>query len=123
MVARRTNEIGIRMVLGADRARVVGLIMREAAGMLLVGLIVSAVLAQLTAKTAESLLYGLSRRDPITLLAAAGLLATVALGRQPSACPACGATRSAASLERRIRVSWFQITRVEKHVPCKIGIN
>jgi putative ABC transport system permease protein len=79
MVARRTNEIGIRMALGADRTRVVGLIMREAAGMLLVGLIVGAILAQVTLKTAESLLYGLSGRDPVTLLAAAGLLAVVAL--------------------------------------------
>lgn len=79
MVARRTNEIGIRMALGADRARVVGLIMREAAGMVLVGLIIGAVLAQLLAKTADSLLYGLSGRDPITLVAASGLLVVVAL--------------------------------------------
>ena len=79
MVARRTNEIGIRMALGADRAKVTKLILGNAMALLLIGLTIGAVLSLFISSAAASLLYGLSPRDPVTLLAAAGLLAAVAL--------------------------------------------
>ena len=66
-VARRTNEIGIRVALGAQRGDVVGMIMREAGTMLLIGLAVGAVLTLALARAAASMLYGLKPHDPVTL--------------------------------------------------------
>jgi putative ABC transport system permease protein len=77
-VARRTNEIGIRVALGAQRGDVVGMIMREASTMLLIGLSVGAVLTLALARTAASLLYGLKPHDPVTLTLAAAALTVVA---------------------------------------------
>jgi predicted permease len=78
MVVRRTNEIGIRMALGADRAGILRMILREAGGLLLVGVMVGAVLSVIGARAATALLYGLKSYDPLTLIAAVALLATVA---------------------------------------------
>jgi putative ABC transport system permease protein len=79
MVARRTNEIGIRMALGADRVRVVNLMMREAAGLLVTGLALGLTLAWIAARAAGSLLYGLKARDPGTLALAAASLAVISM--------------------------------------------
>ncbi|HWF85774.1 MAG TPA: ABC transporter permease, partial [Vicinamibacterales bacterium] len=80
MVARRRNEIGIRMALGAGRADVVRLVMREATVLLAAGLIVGAILAVAAARTATTLLFGLQPWDPSTLaMAAIGLAAVAAL--------------------------------------------
>jgi predicted permease len=79
MVVRRTNEIGIRMALGADRAGILKMILREAGVLLLLGVGLGVVLSIAGARTAHALLYGLKSYDPVTLLAAVALLATVAL--------------------------------------------
>ncbi|HEY6971434.1 MAG TPA: FtsX-like permease family protein, partial [Candidatus Angelobacter sp.] len=79
MVAQRTNEIGIRMALGADRYRVVGMIMREAGVLLGIGVVVGAVLSVFAAQTARSLLFDLKPGDPATLAGAILFLAVVAL--------------------------------------------
>jgi predicted permease len=79
MAVRRRSEIGIRMALGADRGRVLAMMMREAAILLAIGLGIGAVLALLTAKAAGSLLFGLSARDPGTLALAIAILAAIAL--------------------------------------------
>ena len=79
MVARRRNEIGIRMALGADRRDVVRMVMREAGILLAAGVIVGAVLAVVAARTASSLLFGLKPSDPSTLVLAAVALAAVAM--------------------------------------------
>lgn len=78
MVVRRTNEIGIRMALGADRAGILKMILREAGSLLAVGVAVGAVLSIVGARTANALLYGLKSYDPLTLVAAIALLGTVA---------------------------------------------
>jgi ABC-type antimicrobial peptide transport system permease subunit len=78
MVIRRRTELGIRMALGATRSEILGLIMREAATLLLIGLITGTVLAILLGTTARSLLFNLSPTDPLTLAAAAGGLALTA---------------------------------------------
>jgi putative ABC transport system permease protein len=78
MVARRRNEIGIRMALGAGRADVVRMIMREAILLLGAGLVVGTVLAIAAARTAATLLFGLQPWDPSTLAMAAVALAAVA---------------------------------------------
>jgi putative ABC transport system permease protein len=77
-VARRTNEIGIRMALGAQRGNVVGMIMREAGMLLAIGIVVGAALALAAGRAATSLLYGLKPYDPLTIVLAALALAGVA---------------------------------------------
>lgn len=78
MVQRRTNEIGIRMALGADRAGIVAMILREAGVLLGIGLAVGMVLSIAGARTAKALLYGLKSYDPLTLIGAVVLLGIVA---------------------------------------------
>ncbi|HMF74597.1 MAG TPA: ABC transporter permease [Bryobacteraceae bacterium] len=79
MVARRRNEIGVRIALGASRARVIGLILREAILLLAIGLAAGTGLAAWAGEAAASLLYGLKPRDPLTLGGAVTLLAMVGL--------------------------------------------
>ncbi|HEY6292611.1 MAG TPA: ABC transporter permease [Terriglobia bacterium] len=79
MVVRRTNEIGIRMTLGAGRSEIVAMVMREAGALLSVGLGVGLLLSLAGAKAARALLFGLQPYDPLTLALAAALLAAVAL--------------------------------------------
>jgi ABC-type antimicrobial peptide transport system permease subunit len=78
-VARRTNEIGIRMALGARGQSVLWLVLREALMLVGIGLIVGVVASLLVTKTAESLLYELKPNDPLTIALATLLLAVVAL--------------------------------------------
>ncbi|HZR23859.1 MAG TPA: ABC transporter permease [Vicinamibacterales bacterium] len=78
-VARRRNEIGIRMALGAERRDVIAMVMREAATLLAVGVVVGGVLAVAAAQTAKTLLFGLKPGDPTTLLIAIAGLASVAM--------------------------------------------
>ena len=78
-VVRRTNEIGIRMTLGADRREIVAMVMGEAARLVGWGLGAGLVLALAGGRAARALLFGLQPHDPITLGAAAVLLAAVAL--------------------------------------------
>jgi predicted permease len=78
-VARRRNEIGIRMALGADRRNVIRMVMREAGMLLGAGIVVGGVLSVAAAKTAKALLFGLKPGDPSTLLMAALALAAVAM--------------------------------------------
>jgi len=79
MVARRRNEIGIRMALGADRREVVAMVMREAGRLLAAGLVAGLVASIVASRAARTLLFGLSPGDPLTLLMAAGVLGTVAM--------------------------------------------
>lgn len=79
MVARRRNEIGIRMALGANRAEVVRMIMREAAILLVAGLLSGLALSLAAARAARSLLFDLQPHDPATLALAAGGLGLVAM--------------------------------------------
>jgi putative ABC transport system permease protein len=79
MVARRKNEIGIRMALGADRGHVVRMVMREAAGLLAAGVAVGLVLSVIAARAATTLLFGLQPGDPATLAMAAAGLGIVAM--------------------------------------------
>jgi predicted permease len=79
MVARRRNEIGIRIALGASRGNVVGMVLREAGLLLGAGLIAGIGLSLALAATAQTMLFGLKPRDPVTLTAAVTLLAVVAV--------------------------------------------
>jgi len=90
-VARRTNEIGIRMALGASRRAVVSLVLREAGTLVTAGLLAGLVLAILTARLAGALLYRVEPHDPATLALAAVSLA--AIGLLASYMPARSASR------------------------------
>jgi putative ABC transport system permease protein len=79
MVARRTNEIGIRMALGANGAGIARLILREALLLLVLGLAAGTALALAAARTASSMLFGLKPYDPATLAFAITSLALVAI--------------------------------------------
>jgi predicted permease len=93
MVARRRNEIGERMALGADRGQVIRLVLRESGLVLAIGLTAGAFLALWTGQAAATLLFGLQPHDPGTLLAAMALLTIVALAAS------YGPARRAAALE------------------------
>jgi len=77
-VSRRTNEIGIRVALGAARKQVVGMVMREAAYLLLIGVVIGSVLSLVAGRSAGSLLFGLNPYDPLTLLVSVVLLGFIA---------------------------------------------
>jgi predicted permease len=73
-VAQRTNEFGIRMALGADRFRVLALVLRGAFARVAVGLLLGLPLAVLAGRAISSQLYGVSFWDPSALALAAGAL-------------------------------------------------
>ena len=78
-VARRTNEIGIRMALGAQGGSVLWLVLREALWLVVIGLVVGVLASLALTKTAESLLYELKPNDPLTIVMATLLLMVVAM--------------------------------------------
>ena len=77
-VAQRTNEIGIRMALGADRAKVVQLVLRGAFKRVMVGLALGLPLAIGAGRLISAQLYGVSSWDPFALTVAASALAVCA---------------------------------------------
>lgn len=81
-VIRRAREIGIRMALGANSGRVVGMVMREVAVLLGVGLAIGTPMAFATGRLASNqiagLLFGLTPTDPVSLGVATAMLAAVA---------------------------------------------
>jgi predicted permease len=78
-VARRTNEIGIRMALGAQAGRVLRMVLREASWLAAIGVIAGLGIAVAMGRLIASMLYGLKSYDPITLGGAALLLVFIAL--------------------------------------------
>jgi macrolide transport system ATP-binding/permease protein len=77
-VVRRTPEIGIRMALGAERMRVVGMVMRGAMAQALVGLLLGAPIAMLCIRYVKSQLYEITSVDPRVMAGAIAVLAVAA---------------------------------------------
>lgn len=74
VVIQRRNEIGIRVALGAKRGQIIRMVMLEAGAMLLIGVVIGAPMSLAAGRWAESLLFGLSSSDPLTLALAIVLL-------------------------------------------------
>jgi putative ABC transport system permease protein len=79
LVLRRTNEIGVRMTLGAQRRDIVAMVLREAAILLAVGLVAGSIASLAVAGSARSLLFGLQPYDIRTLALACALLGGTAI--------------------------------------------
>ena len=77
-VAQRTREIGIRMALGAERRKVVHLVLSGASKRVLAGLLLGLPLAVGAGRLISSQLYGVSSWDPLALIVAASALAASA---------------------------------------------
>jgi ABC-type antimicrobial peptide transport system permease subunit len=78
-IARRTNEIGIRMALGAARPAILGMVLRETLLLVLAGVAIGVPATLALGRLVASTLFGLSPRDPVTLTAATVILLGVSL--------------------------------------------
>ncbi|MGE0442764.1 MAG: ADOP family duplicated permease [Gemmatimonadales bacterium] len=92
-VARRTNEIGIRIALGAGAGEVRWLVLRDSLGIVVTGLVAGSLLALGAASLARSLLFGVSPGDPVVLGLGAGTM--LAVGFAAGMIPAWRASRVA----------------------------
>ena len=77
-VGRRVSEIGLRLALGARRGGIVGLVVREALMVTVAGLAVGLAVALALTRLVETMLVGLTPRDPVTFIGAAAVLLIVA---------------------------------------------
>jgi predicted permease len=78
-VVRRTNEIGIRLALGAQRLQVLGLVMGDATRMLALGTALGLPAAWAASRVVSSMLFGLATTDPSTIVLAIALLMVTGL--------------------------------------------
>jgi ABC-type antimicrobial peptide transport system permease subunit len=87
-VSRRTQEMGIRMALGADGSNLIRLVMRRGTLQLVIGIVLGIGLAAVAANPLQFILYEVDVRDPtvfaavVAVLAAAGLLASLIPARR-----------------------------------------
>ena len=79
VVSRRVREFGIRMAVGASRGDVLGLVLRQAARLVGLGIVIGLMAAALLARLIAGLLYGVRPFDALTVAAGSALLALVAL--------------------------------------------
>ncbi len=78
-VVQRTGEIGVRIALGAQRGRVLRMILSEALGLLGVGVLLGGIALVFATRFIQNLLFGVSAFDPITIGATLGVLILVTL--------------------------------------------
>ncbi|PYT98830.1 MAG: permease [Acidobacteria bacterium] len=78
-VARRTQEIGVRVALGAQRRDVLRLVLGEGVRLAVLGVAIGIVASLAVARLMSSLLFGIKATDPLTFVAVAALLSVVAL--------------------------------------------
>jgi ABC-type antimicrobial peptide transport system permease subunit len=76
-VSRRTNEIGIRMALGAQRADVLTLVMRESMILVVIGVAAGLAVAVAASQFVTTLLFGLAPTDPKTMFVAIAVMVLV----------------------------------------------
>jgi predicted permease len=78
-VQQRTQEIGVRMALGATRGNVLGMVLALGARLAALGIVLGLLAAWLVTRTMANFLYGVAATDPLTFAAVAALLMSVAL--------------------------------------------
>jgi predicted permease len=78
-VARRTNEVGIRVALGASRGAILRLVLGQAGTLVLLGVALGLPLALAATRLIRNQLFGVAPADPLTFVAAAALLLAVAI--------------------------------------------
>ena len=78
-VSRRTNELGVRMALGATRPALVGLVLRNVSGLVVSGVLIGAAGALGLSGLARTMLFGVTPTDPAAFAIAAGVLGLTAL--------------------------------------------
>jgi ABC-type antimicrobial peptide transport system permease subunit len=79
VTAQRTHEIGVRMAIGATQNDIVRLILQDGSKLVLCGLVAGLLVTLASSRVVGSFLFGVSTRDPLTLLSVAPILACVAL--------------------------------------------
>jgi ABC-type antimicrobial peptide transport system permease subunit len=79
LVGQRTQEIGVRMALGARPVQVLRLILQDGIRLTLRGVLIGALAALILTRWMESVLFGVSPTDPVTFISVAALLSAVAL--------------------------------------------
>jgi putative ABC transport system permease protein len=79
-VNQRVPEIGLRVALGASPGDVIGLVLREGAVLVAIGLVIGAALSYAGAQFISGLLFGVSARDPLVFVTVSVLVAVAALG-------------------------------------------
>jgi predicted permease len=77
-VAQRTQEIGVRMALGAARNEVLSMVLRETLGLTSIGIVAGLACALVTSQLVANMLYGVPAQDPVTLAAVSATLIAVA---------------------------------------------
>ena len=78
-VAQRTNEIGIRLALGAQARDVLTLVVKQGALLIAIGLVIGLIGAFAAMRVVQSLLFGVTTKDPMTFISAAVVLAVIGL--------------------------------------------
>jgi ABC-type antimicrobial peptide transport system permease subunit len=78
-VARRTNEIGIRMALGAERRNVVGMVLRESAVLVAIGIGIGWIAALAAGRLVTTMLFGIAPTDAVTIASATGTMLLVSM--------------------------------------------
>jgi putative ABC transport system permease protein len=79
LVAQRTQEIGIRLAIGADRSEVLRMILRQGLTLALAGVVAGVAAAFLLTRLMQSLLYEVQPADPVTFLTVPAMLMIVSL--------------------------------------------
>ena len=101
LVSQRTQEIGIRLAIGADRSQVLGMVLRHGLSLAAVGIVVGLIGAFALTRLMQSLLYEVRPNDPITFVAVAAALLLIAL--MASFLPAWRATKVSPTIALRAR--------------------
>jgi ABC-type antimicrobial peptide transport system permease subunit len=99
LVSQRTQEMGIRLAIGADRSQVLGMVLRHGLSLAAVGIVIGLLGALALTRLMQSLLYKIRPDDPITFVAVAAALLLIAL--TASLLPAWRATKVSPAIALR----------------------